>query len=70
MYHVRRFLIILAVLSALLAAGGIYLQVKKTKSLDTRILFESVDSMPWQEGDLVLPGSLVAAVDKQPLLKI
>jgi membrane fusion protein YbhG len=78
---VRRFLIILAVLGVLLAAGGAYLLLKKTESKNELVLygnvdvrqvdlgfrvFGRVDSMPWQEGDLVTPGVLVATIDKQP----
>lgn len=79
----REFLIVIGVLAVSLVAGGIYLLCKKTIPSDVLVLYGNVDvrqvdlgfrvfgrveTMPWQEGDIVTPGTLVATMDKQPYL--
>lgn len=78
-----RLLIIFIIVGILLLTGGLYLLLKKTLPKDVLVLYGNVDVrqvdlgfrvfgrvtlMPWEEGDLVTPGALVATLDKQPYL--
>lgn len=79
----RKFLIILSILLAVVLLAGIYLYYSRASASQKNeiILYGNVDvrqvdlgfrvsgrviSMPFQEGDLVQPGTLVAELDRQP----
>ncbi|MBS0656281.1 MAG: biotin/lipoyl-binding protein, partial [Verrucomicrobia bacterium] len=79
----RKFIPILYLLLGLFACAGIYLFIVKKAPKDILVLygnvdvrqvdlgfrvFGRVDSMPWEEGDLVCPDQLMATIDKQPYL--
>jgi len=77
----KRFLLIALILCLLIAALLYYILGAKSDDKDTLTLFGNVDvrqvdlgfrvegrvqTMPFQEGDLVFPGALMATLDKQP----
>lgn len=77
----RRLIYFLLTVLLILGSTGSYLLYKKHKSLDTLVLFGNVDvrqvdlgfrvlgrvtSMPFQEGEFVAQGTLMAILDKQP----
>jgi HlyD family secretion protein len=82
---VRQFIILLSVCAILLAIGGAYLFFKRRAPITEVILFGNVNvrlvdigfrvygkimSMPWQEGQFVAAGTLLATLDKQPYTDI
>lgn len=77
----RRLIYFLLTVLLILGSTGSYLLYKKHKSLDTLLLYGNVDvrqvdlgfrvlgrvtSMPFQEGEFVAQGTLMATLDKQP----
>ncbi len=79
----RQVIIVFSIFALLMVGAGIYLFVKKTTPLHELVLYGNVDvrqvdlgfrvygrveTMPWQEGQELQPGELMATIDKQPYL--
>lgn len=77
----RRLLLFILIVIAIIIAAGVYLSRQKAQPLDTLVLFGNVDvrqvdlgfrvsgrvvDMPFQEGDLLSAGMLMGTLDKQP----